>query len=149
MCEYTCSRVSTYPISNNTIGEALKISTFLSKLYPTDCVLGGISLRSDVPGREHVTIKFFYPTSVIEFRKYVDVLRQGCPYSSDDEIDWHDLDEKKVQETYEFLYFILRANHELPSFFHISDALRGVAAFSLENIILEQAAGCRVDNGSD
>lgn len=154
MPNYICPRVSTFPILDSTLHEACRISSFLIRLHPTDCgeqIEGEISMFVESNGQEHPVIKPFHAINVEGLRKYIDVLRQGCPYTESDSRFNHGLDETYIQDTYEFMNFILRANEELPSLFCISENLKGLAMFSLETIRRSQAETTpgREDNPED
>lgn len=85
--------------------------------------------KRDPDGGAHTIVARFHPQSVSEFRLHVRELRKGNPYTR-----LLVIDESRVQDTYEFLRFVLRAHEEAPAFVVISTSLRNIATFALDNI---------------
>lgn len=111
--------------------QARLVSEFLQCLCVVD---GGDELdlcvgRRDPDGGAHTIVARFHPGSVSELRLHIRELRKGNPYTRP-----LVLDESRVQDTYEFLRFVLRAHEQAPSLITISTSLRNVAMFALDNI---------------
>lgn len=85
--------------------------------------------RRDPDGGSYTVITVFHPRTPAELRLHISELRKGNPYTRTLVSD-----ESRVQDTYEFFRFVLRAHEDAPTLITISTSLRNVAAFALENV---------------
>lgn len=85
--------------------------------------------RRDPDGGSYTVITVFHPRSPAELRAHISELRKGNPYTRTLVPD-----ESRVQDTYEFFRFVLRAHEDSPTLITISTSLRNVAAFAIENV---------------
>lgn len=137
------------------LDEALAISNVISRIKPWEC--GDISIccevvlvredersdtrkmahcgRLDANADCHVAARLLPMScsSVAEFQFHVNELRKGNPYTRT-----LVQDESHVQDTYEFLRGILNLHNEAPFFFRISNGLKALAEYALENITGEE-----------